>query len=315
MTLNIKSLKKYTYLYLGAMIAVLTLLYSCGDSGKSSTSGKPYIVTTTGMIADIVANIAGDSATVEAIMQPGVDPHLYKASQGDLKKIMNADYIFYNGLHLEGKMGEILEKQTHSKPVIALGDSITSSKIIRLTDNTYDPHIWFDVALWKEATEISLKNLSALNPDNAAYYEQNADRYIKELDELDRWVRAEILTIPQNRRVLITAHDAFSYFGRAYGIEVRGLQGISTLSEIGLRDVTNLVDFIIEKDIPAVFVESSVSDKSLKAVIAGVNKKGRNLTVGGNLFSDAMGEKGTPEGTYTGMVKHNVNTIVSALKK
>ena len=267
------------------------------------------------MIADIVANVAGASAPEEAIMQPGVDPPLYKARQGDLKKIMNADYIFYNGLHLEGKMGEILEKQTHSKPVIALGDSITSSKIIRLTDNTYDPHIWFDVALWKEATEISLKNLSALNPDNAAYYEQNADRYIKELDELDRWVRAEILTIPQNRRVLITAHDAFSYFGRAYGIEVRGLQGISTLSEIGLRDVTNLVDFIIEKDIPAVFVESSVSDRSLKAVIAGVNKKGRNLTVGGNLFSDAMGEKGTPEGTYTGMVKHNVNTIVSALKK
>lgn len=308
-------MKKYIYLYFWGMIAVLPVFSSCGESQKSSINEKLYIVTTTGMIADIVENIAGDSATVEAIMQPGVDPHLYKASQGDLKKIMNADYIFYNGLHLEGKMGEILEKQTHSKPVIALGNNIPPTKIIRLTDNTYDPHIWFDVALWKEAAEISLKSLSVLNPENAAYYQENANRYIKELDELDRWVKAEISTIPENRRVLITAHDAFSYFGKAYGIEVRGLQGISTLSEIGLRDVTDLVDFIIKKDIPAVFVESSVSDKSLKAVVAGVQQKGKTLTVGGNLFSDAMGEKGTPEGTYIGMVKHNVNTIVSALKK
>ncbi|QGN24256.1 metal ABC transporter solute-binding protein, Zn/Mn family [Elizabethkingia anophelis] len=305
-------MKKYAY-YLSIFALVFTII-SCGESKKSTTNGKPYIVTTTGMIADIVENIAGDSATVEAIMQAGVDPHLYKASQGDLKKIMDADYIFYNGLHLEGKMGEILEKQTHVKPVISLGDSITLSKILKVSESTYDPHIWFDVALWKEATEVTLRSLIKLNPENTAYYQQNADRYLKELDELDHWVKTEISSIPENRRVLITAHDAFSYFGKAYGIEVRGLQGISTMSEIGLRDVTDLVNYIIKNDIPAVFVESSVSDKSLKAVVEGVNNKGKKLSIGGNLFSDAMGAKGTPEGTYIGMVKHNVNTIVTALK-
>lgn len=261
--------------YLGVLILV-TLLYSCGENKKQISNEKPYIVTTTGMIADIVENITGDLAKVEAIMQPGVDPHLYKASQGDLKRIMDADYIFYNGLHLEGKMGEILEKQTHVKPVIALGDTISRGKIISVSENTYDPHIWFDVALWKEAAEITLKNLIRLNPENTAYYQKNANKYLKELDSLDQWVKAEIATIPENRRVLITAHDAFSYFGKAYGIEVRGLQGISTMSEIGLRDVTDLVDFIIKNDIPAVFVESSVSDKSLKAVVEGVNNKGKN---------------------------------------
>ncbi|MGJ1316151.1 metal ABC transporter solute-binding protein, Zn/Mn family, partial [Sphingobacterium multivorum] len=210
---------------------------------------------------------------------------------------------------------EILEKQTHVKPVIALGDSITVSKVLKVSESTYDPHIWFDVVLWKEAAEVTLRSLMKLNPENTAYYQQNADRYLKELDELDQWVKKEISTIPKNRRVLITAHDAFSYFGKAYGIEVRGLQGISTMSEIGLRDVTDLVNYIIKNDIPAVFVESSVSDKSLKAVVEGVNNKGKKLTIGGNLFSDAMGAKGTPEGTYIGMVKHNVNTIVTALKK
>lgn len=308
-------MKMKNHLHCLYVLTVAFLLFSCGENKKSVTGEKPYIVTTTGMIADIVENIAGDSAKVEAIMQPGVDPHLYKASQGDLKKIMDADYIFYNGLHLEGKMGEILEKQTHIKPVIALGDSISRGKIISVSDNTYDPHIWFDVQLWREAAEIALTSLIRLNPENTAYYQQNADKYLKELDSLDHWVKAEISTIPENRRVLITAHDAFSYFGKAYGIEVRGLQGISTMSEIGLRDVTDLVNFIIENDIPAVFVESSVSDKSLKAVVEGVNNKGKKLSIGGNLFSDAMGEKGTPKGTYIGMVKHNVNTIVTALKQ
>lgn len=308
-------MKMKNHVYYLCVLAIVSLLFSCGENKKTATDEKPYIITTTGMIADIVENIAGDAAKVEAIMQPGVDPHLYKASQGDLKKIMDADYIFYNGLHLEGKMGEILEKQTHVKPVIALGDTISRGKIISVSENTYDPHIWFDVALWKEAAEIALKNLIRLNPENTAYYQQNADKYLKELDSLEHWVKAEIETIPENRRVLITAHDAFSYFGKAYGIEVRGLQGISTMSEIGLRDVTDLVDFILKNDIPAVFVESSVSDKSLKAVVEGVNNKGKKLAIGGNLFSDAMGKKGTPEGTYIGMVKHNVTTIVTALKQ
>ncbi|AIM39114.1 manganese transporter [Sphingobacterium sp. ML3W] len=305
----------HNHLHSLIVLTVVLLLFSCGESKKTATGEKPYIVTTTGMIADVVENIAGDSALVEAIMHPGVDPHLYKASQGDLKKIMDADYIFYNGLHLEGKMGEILEKQTNVKPVIALGDSIVRGKIISVSENTYDPHIWFNVALWKEAAEVALRSLIKLNPQSTAYYQKNADKYLKELDSLDSWVKTEIASIPEKRRVLITAHDAFNYLGKAYGIDVRGLQGISTMSEIGLRDVTDLVNFIIKNDIPAVFVESSVSDKSLKAVVEGVNNKGKKISIGGNLFSDAMGKKGTPEGTYIGMVKHNVTTIVTALKQ
>jgi len=295
------------------LIALAVLQVSCDNEKK--TNGKPYIVTTTGMIADIVRNITADSATVVAIMQPGVDPHLYKATQGDLKKLIDADCLFFNGLHLEGKMAEILEKQSRVKPAIALGDSIDASRIIKLSGTTRDPHIWFDVALWKEASKIALTSLQKMHPDNAEYYARNAKVYQAKLDSLDSWVRSEIETIPAQKRVLITAHDAFGYFGKAYGVEVRGLQGISTLSEIGLRDVTDLVDFIVQKEIPAVFVETSVSDKSLKAVIEGVHQRGKKLEIGGNLYSDAMGEEGTDEGTYMGMVRHNVTAIVTALKK
>ncbi|WP_257670281.1 metal ABC transporter solute-binding protein, Zn/Mn family [Parapedobacter tibetensis] len=274
--------------------------------------GKPHILATTGMIADMLRHITGDSAIVEAIMGPGVDPHLYKASQGDLRKILDADYLFYNGLHLEGKLGRILEKQQRVKPVIALGDGLPD--LIEVTENTYDPHIWFDVSLWKAATAGAVAQLVKLDSKHAVYYEANAYAYMTQLDSLDNWVRSRINTIPEEKRVLITAHDAFSYFGRAYGIEVRGLQGISTLSEFGLRDVSGLVDYIVAHQIPAVFVESSVSDRSLKAVLAGVNERGGRVRIGGNLFSDAMGKPDTPEGTYIGMVKYNVNTIVEALK-
>lgn len=297
-------------------VALFTMgVTSCADGDKTQPDDRPYVVATTGMVADLVRNIAGDSMRIEAIMQPGVDPHLYKASQGDLKKIIESDYIFFNGLHLEGKMAEILEKQQQVKPVVAIADSISKFKIIQLSGSTYDPHIWFDVSLWRDASQVVLANLLRLDPENAAYYKQNAARYQADLDSLDQWVKDELATIPPSKRVLITAHDAFAYFGRAYGIEVRGLQGISTLSEIGLRDVTNLVNFIVEKDIPAVFVETSVSDKSLKAVLEGVKGKGKKLKIGGSLFSDAMGRAGTPQGTYIGMVEHNVKTIANALKQ
>lgn len=297
-------------------VALFTMgVTSCADGDKTQPDDRPYVVATTGMVADLVRNIAGDSMRIEAIMQPGVDPHLYKASQGDLKKIIESDYIFFNGLHLEGKMAEILEKQQQVKPVVAIADSISKFKIIQLSGSTYDPHIWFDVSLWRDASQVVLANLVRLDPENAAYYKQNAARYQADLDSLDQWVKDELATIPPSKRVLITAHDAFAYFGRAYGIEVRGLQGISTLSEIGLRDVTNLVNFIVEKDIPAVFVETSVSDKSLKAVLEGVKGKGKKLKIGGRLFSDAMGRAGTPQGTYIGMVEHNVKTIANALKQ
>lgn len=285
---------------------------SCQQAtGYHSVQGKPYILATTGMVADMMQHIVGDSAVVEALMQPGVDPHLYKASQGDLRKILDADYLFYNGLHLEGKLGSILEKQKRVKPVVAVGDQLTG--LISINETTHDPHIWFDVSLWKAATANAVRQLAALDTNNAGYYWANARRYMDELDSLDRWVHARIRTIPPTKRVLITAHDAFSYFGRAYGMEVRGLQGISTVSEFGLRDVSALVDYLKKNDIPAVFVESSVSDRALKAVLTGVRQRGGTVRIGGKLFSDAMGAADTPEGTYIGMVKYNVNTIVQAL--
>ena len=285
---------------------------SCQQTAsKRNESGKPYILATTGMVADMVQHIAGDSALVEALMPPGVDPHLYKASQGDLRKILDADYLFYNGLHLEGKLASILEKQARLKPVVAVGDGLIG--LIKINETTYDPHIWFDVSLWKAATANAARQLVALDRANAAYYQTNARRYVEALDSLDTWVQARISTIPPSKRVLITAHDAFSYFGRAYGMEVRGLQGISTVSEFGLRDVSSLADYIMTHGIPAVFVESSVSDRSLKAVLTGVRQRGGTVRIGGDLFSDALGAEGTAEGSYIGMVKYNVNTIVEAL--
>ncbi len=284
---------------------------SCQEVVDQAPNGKPYLLATTGMIADMLQHIVGDAATVEALMNPGVDPHLYKASQGDLRKIIAADYLFYNGLHLEGKLASILSKQQRVKPVVALGDGLPD--LIHIDKTAYDPHIWFDVSLWKAATAKAADELAALDSVHALDYRANAEAYLNQLDSLDHWVRTQINTIPEEKRVLITAHDAFSYFGRAYGMEVRGLQGISTLSEFGLRDVADLVDFIVKRGIPAVFVETSVSDRSLKAVLAGVRVRGGEVRIGGDLFSDAMGKPGTPEGTYIGMVKHNVNTIVEAL--
>lgn len=284
---------------------------SCEPGNLRTENGTRRILATTGMVADMIQHIVGDSASVEVLMHAGVDPHLYKASQGDLRKILDADYLFYNGVHLEGKLATILEKQARVKPVIAVGDGVTG--LISIGEGIYDPHIWFDVTCWKEATAYAALELAKLDSANGDYYQANAEAYMRQLDSLDVWVRRRINTLPPNRRILVTAHDAFSYFGRAYGVEVRGLQGISTLSEFGLQDVSSLVDFIVTHQIPAVFVESSVSDRSLKAVLAGVRQRGSHVRIGGNLFSDAMGTPGTPEGTYIGMVKHNVNTIVEAL--
>jgi len=299
--------------FLGIVILLMEVigLISCEGTAQRMENGRPYILATTGMVADMIQHIVGDSATVEALMHAGVDPHLYKASQGDLRKILDADYLFYNGVHLEGKLAGILEKQARVKPVIAVGGGLKD--LIKVGEGIYDPHIWFDVSLWKEATAYATAQLAKLDSANRDYYQANASTYMRQLDSLDAWIHQRIGTIPTDKRILITAHDAFSYFGRAYGIEVRGLQGISTLSEFGLQDVSNLVNFIVSHHIPAVFVESSVSDRSLKAVLAGVHQRGGHVKIGGNLFSDAMGAPGTPEGTYIGMVKYNVNTIVEAL--
>lgn len=271
------------------------------------------VTVTTGMIADLVENIGQDKVKVTALMGAGVDPHLYKATQGDIRRLSGSDLILYNGLHLEGKMQPIFEKLARKKAVFAVSDKIPADRLIHF-ENLHDPHIWFDVSLWQLATQRIAEILQQQDPENAGNYRKNAENYLKQLEELDQWVNAEIAQIPQTQRILITAHDAFGYFGKAYGLEVRGLQGVSTASEFGLQDIKRLKDIILKNHVKAVFVESSVSPKFIQSLVAGVKAEGGDLKLGGELFSDAMDLQGRPAGNYIGMVKHNVKTIVKALK-
>lgn len=302
-----------------SFIVLLAAVFVISCSGKKDTpigNRKIRIVTTTGMIKDAVEHVTGDKAEVIALMGPGVDPHLYKATQGDLEKLTSADIVFYNGLHLEGKMGEVFEKLGRLKPVIAVSKDIPEERLRTIPGfaGTHDPHIWFDVKLWEEAVKAVRGFMVQYDSASAKLYEKNAQAYLLEMDSLHESVKTQLQQIPETQRVLITAHDAFGYFGDAYGIEVRGLQGISTVSEFGLKDVTDLVNFIISRKIKAIFVETSVSQKSINAVVEGCNQKGWQVKIGGSLYSDAMGAAGTPSGNYLGMVSANVNTIVTALK-
>lgn len=296
----------------------LMIMSGCGklQSNQRQPGEKIKIVATTGMIGDAVKNIAGDHADVVSLMGPGVDPHLYKATHGDLERLTEADIIFYNGLHLEGKMGEVFKKLARTKPVIAIGEMLEEDKLRKVPgfQGAFDPHIWFDVKLWGKAVGVISNQLQQYDSAHARDYISNYAGYVERLDSLDKAVRQSILRIPDSQRVLITAHDAFGYFGDAYNVEVKGLQGISTLSEFGLRDVTELVDFIIDRKVKAIFIETSVSDRSIEAVVEGCREQGWNVVIGGQLFSDALGEYGTPEGTYIGMVNANVQTIVESLK-
>lgn len=297
------------------LMTIVLLSGGCKTEPKSTTREKFKVVTTTGMIYDAVRNVAGDYVDVTALMGPGVDPHLYKATQGDLQKLTDANVIFYNGLHLEGKMGEVFDNLSKTKAVFAVTAEIPDSllRTVEGFENTHDPHIWFDVTLWKEAVRHISKTLQQQDTLHKSIYQQNTTRYLQQLDSLHNQVQQRINSIPQSQRVIITAHDAFGYFGDAYQIEVRGLQGISTMSEFGLRDVSDLVSFIVDRKIKAIFVETSVSHKSIEAVIESCKEKGWTVNMGGSLYSDAMGEVGTPAGTYIGMVDENVTTIVNAL--
>jgi manganese/zinc/iron transport system substrate-binding protein len=274
------------------------------------------VVTTTGMIADITKNVGGDRVQVTALMGPGVDPHLYKASEGDVQRLQEADVILYNGLHLEAQMGEVLERLNEfGIKTVAVTDKIDRSALQSPPEfqGNYDPHVWFDVTLWMKAVEQVRETLVEMDPDSGSTYEANAEAYLAELEDLHQYVLDQAGTIPVEQRILITAHDAFNYFGRAYGFEVRGLQGISTEAQAGTADVQALADFIVENEIPAVFVESSVPQRNVEAVQAAVQAQGFEVSIGGSLFSDAMGSEGTPEGTYLGMVRHNIDTITTAL--
>ena len=299
-------------------VLLIGIMIGCGGGEKAPevASGKFKIACTTGMIADMLSNIAGEQAEISALMGPGVDPHLYKASQGDIKILNQADAIFYNGLHLEGKLQEILEKMARKKKVVPISQNLPENRLRSLDgkEGLHDPHIWFDVQLWAMTIDLVVDELSALDEQNTVLFRQRGEAYRAELDSLHEWVLEQISTIPEEQRVLITAHDAFAYFGKIYNIEVMGLQGISTMAEYGLNDVTRLVDLVVERQIKAVFVESSVSQRSINAVREGCKAKGYEVKIGGTLYSDAMGAPGSGADNYIGMVKSNVEAIVSALK-
>lgn len=291
-----------------------TFLYSLIGIGLFSTSAfaQLNITTTTGMIADLVENIGQDKVKVQSLMGVGVDPHLYKATQGDMRKLSRADIIFYNGLHLEGKMQNIFEKMARKRTVIAVTESLSKSNLIKY-DALHDPHVWFDITLWQQVADKVAETLSQQDSTNRDFYQQNLVSYQQKLQKLNAWTKTEINTIPEANRVLITAHDAFGYFGKAYGLEVMGLQGISTAGEFGLQDIKQLKDVIVERDIQAVFVESSVSPKFIESLVKGVQAEGKNLVIGGELYSDAMGPTGSSADNYLGMVEHNVKTIRDGL--
>jgi manganese/zinc/iron transport system substrate-binding protein len=305
-------MKKFKTLF----VLILAIGLFSGCNVQESDSSKIQVTTTIGMIADIVKNVGGDHVEVSGLMGPGVDPHLYKASQGDIAKLENADIIFYNGLNLEGKMNDIFVKMARNTPTYAVTENIDKKHLLDDPANPdhVDPHLWFNVELWMSAVEVVRDALIEQDPGNKEDYNENANVYLQQLEDLHEYVKAQVEKVPAESRVLVTAHDAFGYFGEAYGFEVLGLQGLSTDSEYGLKDIKHLVDVIESRNIKAVFIETSISDESIKALVQGAKKRNHEVTIGGELFSDAMGEEGTEEGTYIGMVKHNVDTIVNALK-
>lgn len=301
------------------LLMALTLV-ACGEAGESSEipigERQVNVVATTGMIGDVIENVGGERVSVITLMGPGVDPHLYAASEGDVTRLREADIVFYNGLHLEAQMANVLDRMGESgSRTVAVTDAISRDSLLAPPEfeGAYDPHVWFDVSMWMQTVEVVRDALSDLDPESSDVYEQNANVYLAELQELHDYVLQQAARVPEQKRVLVTAHDAFNYFGQAYEFEVRGLQGISTASEASTADVQNLARFIAEREIPAVFIESSVPQRNIEAVQAAVRSQGAEVSIGGELYSDAMGSAGTPEGTYVGMVRHNIDTIVSAL--
>lgn len=286
-----------------------------GTTAAQASAPPQTIVTTTAMITDIVRAVVGERATVTGLIGEGVDPHLYQPTTSDITTLREADVIFYNGLLLEGKMTDTFVRLARSKPVYAVTELLDPETLITPDGNEghADPHVWMDVQLWGKSVEVVANVLIELDPEHAATYTANRDAYLAEFEALDKYVRDRIASIPADQRVLITAHDAFNYFGRAYELEVIGIQGISTESEAGVDDINRLVDLLVTRKVPAVFVETSVADKSVRALIEGAANRGHTVTIGGTLFSDAMGTPGTYRGTYLGMVDHNATTIARAL--
>jgi manganese/zinc/iron transport system substrate-binding protein len=303
---------------LATTIIVLGMLGTGCGGGEPPEAGddRLKIVATTTIVGDLVRAIGGDDVQVDVLMGPGIDPHLYKASAGDVRAMSSADAIIYNGLFLEGKLSEVLEELgERGVTTVAVAECVDPAKLVAHADydGLADPHVWFDVSLWTEAAECLGTALAELDPARAGGFEERARTYREELAVLDEWVRSTVAELPADRRILVTAHDAFSYFAKAYDFEVRGLLGVSTASEAGTADVQALAEFIVERRVPAVFVESSVSPRFVEALQEAVAARGFEVVIGGTLYSDSLGDPSSEAATYLGTVRSNVQTIVGAL--
>lgn len=302
-------------------LLALLLCIGCGSSRSEPIAvdaglGRPlHAVATVGMVADIVRNVAAGHVRITQIMGPGVDPHLYKVTRDDVQTLMQGDVIFYSGLMLEGKMTDTLVKVARSKPVFAVTEMIDEAELLEPEGfaGHYDPHVWMDVSAWSKCVGAVARALEEVDPVHAADYRSHARAYQGQLARLHAYGIRSIATIPEKSRLLVTSHDAFNYFGRAYGLEVEGIQGISTESEAGLQRINELVDELVARDVQAVFVETSVSRKNIEAIVEGARARGHEIRIGGELFSDAMGEEGTYEGTYIGMLDHNITLVTRGL--
>jgi manganese/zinc/iron transport system substrate-binding protein len=298
-------------------LAVAALTFgSIGLAAAPASAQNFTALATTGMVGDAVKAVVGDTGKVDVLLGSGIDPHSYKPTRADIARLTSADIVFYNGLLLEGRMTDALVRVASAgRPVVAVTEALDEEFLLEPEEfaGQYDPHVWMDVSGWKKAVEAVRDRMIEFRPALADTFRNNAAQYIGELDRLDKYVRETVATVPEESRVLVTAHDAFNYFGRAYDFEVQGIQGISTESEAGLKRIQELVDMIVTRKIGAVFVESTVSDRNVRALIEGARAKGHTVRVGGELFSDAMGAPGTYEGTYIGMIDHNATTIARAL--
>ena len=317
--MDYKTISKRNLLPLAAiaMLLVFGLLSGCTKSESSDSDGRLNIVATTTMLYDLAVSIGGDLVNATALMGPGIDPHLYQASAGDVTKMQGADIILYNGLHLEGKMGDIFAALSRSgRTIICVEDSLVDSMLLSDENNPdiHDPHIWFDVSLWKYAARHVAERLTSIDPDNADAYSANLAMYLIDLDELEWYIKERVTEVPENQRVLVTAHDAFRYLGRAYGFAVMGLQGISTDAEAGTADVSSLAAFIAQNRIKAIFVESSVPPRNIQALQAAVRARGFDVGIGGELYSDSLGDNNSGHNTYLLTFKANIDTIVDALR-
>jgi manganese/zinc/iron transport system substrate-binding protein len=298
----------------GVLVLGFLAAAGCGAGGAAATNGKPRVVCTTGMVADLVRGVVGDRADVVQLLGAGVDPHRYTITPGDERQLRQADFVVFSGLRLEGKMADALDGRRGKQPIAAVADFIDQTRTMKEHDQAHDPHVWFDVTLWGGAAPGLADALAKWRPADAEYFRANAAGYVAALTALDAEVRQRLSGVPPARRVLVTSHDAFRYFGKAYGWEVRGVQGISTEDEADLRQLNELVAFLVRRKIPAVFVESTVPPRNLQAVIDGCKAQGHAVAIGGELYSDALGEPGSGAETYPGMIRANAGKLAEALR-